>query len=232
MSLGNVKYLAVCRSSDAIVVASYLASNKAYMNDFQTVITKTMQSPSAQKPRLMINYQSLFTCFFQRQGNCHFFVMTSPTYNRNYAYQLLETFSQQFLSQYSGQLGTMRQEGLSRSAASMMKTLVDSYDDPTNVDKIARIQRLTDETKGIMADNINRIIVNNSNVEQLETMADILNDDAADFHNNATTIKKEARANSRRSTWVIVGIVGGVVVVVVVILLITLRPRGKSDNGN
>ena len=219
MSLGNVKYLAVCRSADSVVIASYVGSNKSYLGEFNNVISKTMQSPSSQKPRLMINYQSLFTCFFQRQGSCHFFVMTSPTYNRTYAYQLLETMSQQFLSQYGNAINTCKPDGLTRSASQMFRSITEGYDDPTNIDKIARIQKLTDETKGIMADNINKIIVNNSNVEQLETMAEILNDDANDFHSNATTIKKQARANNRRTKCIIIGVCCAVAVIIIVIVL-------------
>eukprot|EP00766_Chilomastix_caulleryi_P000268 gnl/Chilomastix_caulleri/1257.p1 GENE.gnl/Chilomastix_caulleri/1257~~gnl/Chilomastix_caulleri/1257.p1 ORF type:complete len:149 (+),score=29.53 gnl/Chilomastix_caulleri/1257:257-703(+) len=125
--------------------------------------------------------------------------MTSPTYNKTYAYQLLEVFAQQFTSQFSTQINTARLDGLSKPAFQVLKGLADGFDDPSNVDKIARIQKLTDETKGIMANNINKIIVNNSNVEQLETMAEILNDDATEFHTNATTIKKQARSKQQKN---------------------------------
>eukprot|EP00766_Chilomastix_caulleryi_P003357 gnl/Chilomastix_caulleri/443.p2 GENE.gnl/Chilomastix_caulleri/443~~gnl/Chilomastix_caulleri/443.p2 ORF type:complete len:76 (+),score=16.24 gnl/Chilomastix_caulleri/443:499-726(+) len=75
-----------------------------------------------------------------------------------------------------------------------------------------------------MANNINKIIVNNSNVEQLETMAEILNDDATEFHTNATTIKKQARANNRRTKVIIIGVCCAVVAVIIIIVLsVTLK---------
>lgn len=94
-------------------------------------------------------------------------------------------------SEDSNSLNTVSREGaLTRSLRKPMKDLMDKYDTPGNVDKCSEVNSKVDAVKGIMQDNINKVIATHANIQELEAKTDNLNMNAEEFHRTAGDVNR------------------------------------------
>eukprot|EP00767_Chilomastix_cuspidata_P003350 gnl/Chilomastix_cuspidata/347.p1 GENE.gnl/Chilomastix_cuspidata/347~~gnl/Chilomastix_cuspidata/347.p1 ORF type:complete len:227 (+),score=82.39 gnl/Chilomastix_cuspidata/347:32-712(+) len=220
MSLGNIKFLAICRSSDKVVVADYLHSNKAYLPEFKNVISTTMDSTSSKRARMSVTVKGLFTCHFLRNSDFHFFVMTASSYKKVLVWELLKQLSEAFADQFGEKALRSSAGSLSRPARRLLSQAAANFDDEASMDRVQRIQQLTNETIDLMGQNIETIIEGIDRLEDVDVMAEKLEDDAAAFHVKATEAKNEAKKNNRKSKLMIALIVCGILIVIAVVIII------------
>ena len=97
-----------------------------------------------------------------------------------------------------------------------IKSIVDSYQEPANINKIADIQKDIDEIRVQMNDNIKKQVSGMDDVQNLEEKSNKLKSDTAEYSNNANDLKKETCIQSWKLTIIIVALI------VLVALAITL----------
>eukprot|EP01071_Lankesteria_metandrocarpae_P001481 Lankesteria_metandrocarpae@DN157_c0_g1_i1.p1 len=71
-----------------------------------------------------------------------------------------------------------------------LKDIMDKYDNPQSVDKAAEVTGKVDNVKGIMQDNINKVIANHANIQELEQKTDNLNTNAQEFNRVAADVSR------------------------------------------
>lgn len=79
---------------------------------------------------------------------------------------------------------------LTRQLKKPLRDLIDRYDNPANFDKTAEVQGKVDNVKGVMSDNIRKVMENHENIEKLEEKTDNLNQQAAQFNRSAGDLRR------------------------------------------
>ncbi|KAH3766630.1 vesicle-associated membrane protein 4 [Pelomyxa schiedti] len=91
---------------------------------------------------------------------------------------------------------------------------------PAKENKAQKILEEVEETKAVMADNINIMLANQEKLEDLEDSTGKMAQNALQFKKNATEIKKEMRCKNWKLTCIIVSlVVGGILVCACLVII-------------
>jgi hypothetical protein len=153
-------------------------------------------------------------------------VVTAEDYERRIAFQLLEKLAAEFDQSgalmgavaASSEYGMRRQGECSKLIAGLLK----EFEDPTNVDTMARVTAQIEATKGALGTAIAGIMVNVKMAEDIEVDANKLRDNTDGFKTGA---KKASCMQQKRGivlTLTIVGVVALVVVILVVLVILVI----------
>ena len=106
---------------------------------------------------------------------------------------------------------------LNPSGRQSLKQLIDVYQEPKNINKIAELQSDVDSLKVDMKKNINKMVESVDDVNELQTKSEALKMEADDYKKNSVEV--------RRITWwqnVKLMNVLGLVVLILIVLIIVL----------
>ena len=97
-----------------------------------------------------------------------------------------------------------------------LKSLVDKFQDPKNVNKISELQSDVDSIKVDMKKNINKMVENVDDVQELQGKSDALRNSTAEYQKNAVEIKQITWWQNFKLWLILAG------VILILILLIVL----------
>ncbi|KAG9395878.1 Synaptobrevin [Carpediemonas membranifera] len=187
----NVRYLAVGRREDRMVIASYLAFQHDLKSMYEGVIEKVVRSARLpERPKLTITNRDVGTIHYDSDETSIYMIVTASDYPQRMAFKLLAEMKDQFSVRFGSAVPTASANSLSSRCKSVLSNLVSTYDVLENVDKITRLQKETDAIKDKMHDNINSMLKRGDNINELEEQASGLAVDARVFHKEAEKIKR------------------------------------------
>jgi hypothetical protein len=104
-----------------------------------------------------------------------------------------------------------------------LKELLDRYDDPAQEDKLMEVQGKVDETKAVMAQNVERILQNTENLQDLEAKTAQMESGANQFNQQAKKMHRFAACQNRKMMILLCLAVAAVICVIVIPIVITLK---------
>eukprot|EP00741_Cyanophora_paradoxa_P005366 tig00000880_g5204.t1 len=119
-----------------------------------------------------------------------FLVMTEESYGRRMPFVLLEEMRNKWKQAY-GDRGRNAGEGAMQDdfGGIVLTRLVEQYGNPGS-DKIAKVKSEIDEVKGIMTQNIEKVLARGEKIELLVDKTELLNASAMRFKRGATQLKR------------------------------------------
>ena len=145
-----------------------------------------------------------------RKSKASFFALVSSSYPERVGYKALEDTSNFFNSSSS-----------SGDIEAFLEELIGKYNSPENFDKLTAVNAKVDDLKADVQGNLNRLVMNDDNLNELDENAKKLHDEAHMFSKNSKSLK---RVLWWRNVWfwvMVIGVAVGVIVLIVLLLKLT-----------
>ena len=195
----GIRFLAVARIVDRVVVASYThvdssrrgesSSSQVYADVLQRVLKS--QQTVEQNPRLTITDREVGTVHYDTDGSTAIYLaVTAFEYPQRTAFKCLADLKARFQASFGEALHKSAEGGLTKVARQILVDICNTFADPAAVDKTVGVLKQVEEVKGIMHDSINEMLATRDNLEVLEDKTEGLRAEAATFQRSATSLKR------------------------------------------
>lgn len=219
-----MKYLAVARASDQVVIASYLAlKSDTNVSQYESSVKEVLGAPDFQykvtqgsRYRLVGDVNA-----FNFTTDEHQFVyicIAAISYPERLIFPMLNDLAPNFKQEFGQQARTCGANELSRKTEAVFNKAVAEYDDPAKKDKLSSVMSKVEDVKLTMHNNIDGMLRNLDQTEQVERTTAKLHEQARMFDNNARTIKRQEQWKNMKLTLLI----GGIAVFIVVLFAISM----------
>eukprot|EP00742_Colponemidia_sp_Colp-10_P002444 GILJ01002605.1.p1 GENE.GILJ01002605.1~~GILJ01002605.1.p1 ORF type:complete len:220 (+),score=21.95 GILJ01002605.1:65-724(+) len=188
----GIKYIAIGRPQDSIVLSSYSAVNhdpndKTYNQVFRQVMRHPLLKPSF---RFKLDFE-LGNIFLLIDSHFVVYLVVVDTHFRErHAFELLNKVSADcqphVRSLQEGAEQSFQKRGLKIMKAAVSKTLY-----ALGNDKMVQVQQKVDEVVDVMQDNIKKTLLNTVLLEDLEEKTAQLSDTASKFSRDARKVKNK-----------------------------------------
>eukprot|EP00238_Polyblepharides_amylifera_P011792 CAMPEP_0196588266 /NCGR_PEP_ID=MMETSP1081-20130531/60041_1 /TAXON_ID=36882 /ORGANISM="Pyramimonas amylifera, Strain CCMP720" /LENGTH=193 /DNA_ID=CAMNT_0041910715 /DNA_START=59 /DNA_END=637 /DNA_ORIENTATION=+ len=189
----NIRLITLGRLSDGLAVASY-KRNDTTKAEVEATVSRVLSSgnikPNSQLT-VVIN-EDIGTLHLASGEADVISVVTSSTYPRRSAFQLLEELRVKMESQAPAQelQACSKQDQLSKKCQPWLREVFIRYSSLENVDKLSHVEIQVDEVKTVMEANINRILDNAEALSSVDDKAESLRQNASQFQKQSVTLRR------------------------------------------
>lgn len=211
----NILFVAVARCSDGTVVGTWTAKSVEHNGtQYLQAIREVCNAPDfgskvavGQKVRFTTSSHGALS--LMRDEARTYLTITTSEYSERLVFPFLDQVKTSLNANNSAVVksNTCKECGLNKKLKSIVKPLVEEYDDPSKKDKLSAVQQKVDSVKLQMHNNIEGMLANVDKTEQLEKDAADLEQGANVFNKNANSLKKREQWKSKKLTIIIALIV-------------------------
>ena len=143
MSSGEVRFLAVARMEDRVVVASYTHGSSSRHDLHTGVLQKVLRSQKTvtDNPRLTITDREVGTVHYDTDRSAIFVAITAFEYPQRLAFKCIGELKSRFQASFGEALHKSAEGGLSKPARQILADVCTMFEDPAAVDKTIGVLR-------------------------------------------------------------------------------------------
>jgi len=226
---GNVLNLAVAIAGpggEHIVVASWMDTHDAVI---QELLSSNDVKVSVGKRYSTTGKSGSIHFTGDNVGRIYVCITKGSTYPARVAHTCLEELKDEVVlsKDNAATLKAERAHQFSGTFMDLFDSLVDKYEDPSQVDAITSVNRKVEVTTSLMQENITLLLENDSKIEELDVKAEKMNDQAAKFEDSSTELRKKMwwRLCKIRMCYVLVVVV---ILAVIIIPIVVMHPSSSS----
>lgn len=227
MSTGNIRYCAIGRISDRVLVATYHhftqgAPAAKYLAVAQKVLNsdKVLSQQSANVPNAVEDS----SCLMQADKSFMYIVFVEKNYPERTAFELLRMVRKEFNEKEAANATSATENSLSKAIKKWIAAACTKYDDVSSVNKVAGVQAQVDDVKVTMEDNVQNMLKQHEKLEDLEDKADTMRTEASKFKKGATQLASKMWWQNCR-LWLVI-IVVGIIILLIIIFSLCSSCRG------
>ncbi|RHY33476.1 hypothetical protein DYB32_001633 [Aphanomyces invadans] len=229
LSHDNVKFLAVARASDKVIVCSYAHTKKDKEDapKYIDMLSKVLRAPTW-KQQVTSNSRHTLDCdpnkfhFTMDNDEIVYCAITAADYPIRLAFKLITAVQEEIGGKQAAKVAQAKENGL--DCGKSLGVIATMYDDRTKVDKVSEVMAQVDAVKSTMQDNIQVVLSNTEKMELVEQKSNDLNEQAKVFRNAGKSL---ARTMWWKNVKMMIAI--GLLVVLVIIVLLAMAGVFKSS---
>ena len=210
-----IKYLLIGDSSTSKIITEFSSGNssqkqKKEINQIFSKLCKTPNKKYDERNKITSKNVNYFFTFCRPE--LIYLLLVNNTYPERLVFQLISKINED-------NIPTMVNDEtreLNPNGRQALKSLVDKFQDPKNVNKISELQSDVDSIKVDMKKNINKMVENVDDVQELQGKSDALRNSTAEYQKNAVEIKQITWWQNFKLWLILAG------VILILILLIVL----------
>ncbi|RHY36671.1 hypothetical protein DYB25_001353 [Aphanomyces astaci] len=195
LSHDNVKFLAVARASDKVIVASYAHTKKDKEDSpkYVDMLSKVLRAPTW-KQQVTPNSRHTLDCdpnkfhFTMDNDEMVYCAITAADYPIRLAFKLITAVQEEVSGKHGAKLAQAKENGL--DCGKSLGVIATMYDDRTKVDKVSEVMAQVDAVKSTMQDNIQVVLSNTEKMELVEQKSNDLNEQAKVFRNAGKSLAR------------------------------------------
>jgi len=191
----GVKYLAVGRAFDRVILATYSAKpeGSAAAQQLHAVITRILCSTGAidQHPRLTVTDRQVGTVHYDTERGFVFFCVTEGDYPQRIAFKCIASLKTSFVQQFGDSAEKSAEGGLTKPCRQLMSEVGAAFADVSKLERTVGIQRQVQEVTELVSGSINELLATQDNLQVLEDKTDALASQAQNFQRSARTLKRD-----------------------------------------
>lgn len=181
----SLHYALVARSG--VVLCEYTATP----GNFNAVALECMQNMGGSDNKLSINCDKYVFNFLVNAGYV-FLVVADESFGRQTAYGALDRIKDEFLQRYSEKARNAQSGSLDKAFGNRLKYHMDyCVSHPDEMNKVAQVQAKVNEVKGIMVENIEKVIERGEKIELLVDKTDDLRSQAQEFQKRGRQLRNK-----------------------------------------
>ena len=116
---------------------------------------------------------------------------------------MLQDLYKDFSGKYGDAAKTAAEGSLSKKSKPIFQEVCKKYEDPSSVDKTAKVLGQVDAVKGQMQDNIANMLKNTEKAEDMAAKSEQLNEQASVFKKRSTDLKKQMQWKNLKMTLIL-----------------------------
>lgn len=232
---GGVKFVAIVRRLDGVIVASY--AHKPEGGDAKTgeaLVNQVITSPgTAQYSRLTVTVPS--GAFHYDTSACFSYCcVAGANYPQRLAFKCLTELMRKLSESTAGGARFIDAAhkadvgGLSRWTREVCTELCSRYADAASVDKATAALNQVDEVRGIVSDSIGQILATHENLEVLEDKTETLASQSQGFQRKATVLRRNMWWRNCKLKIIIAIVVISLLLYILVPVLVNVGGGGAS----
>ena len=209
-----IKYLLIGDSSTNKIITEFSSGNaqpktKKEINQIFNKLCKTPNKKLDERNKITSKNENYYFTF------CHpdliYLVLVNNEYPERYVFELIQKINDE-------KIPTMVNDEtreLNPSGRQSLKQLIDVYQDPKNISKIADLQSDVNSLKVDMRKNINKMVESVDDVNQLQEKSAALKLESSEYKQNSVEVRRLTWWQNFKM-WIILG---GVVLLLIIILI-------------
>ena len=209
-----IKYLLIGDSSTNKIITEFSSGNaqpktKKEINQIFNKLCKTPNKKLDERNKITSKNENYYFTF------CHpdliYLVLVNNEYPERYVFELIQKINDE-------KIPTMVNDEtreLNPSGRQALKQLIDVYQDPKNISKIADLQSDVNSIKVDMRKNINKMVESVDDVNQLQEKSAALKLESTEYKQNSVEVRRLTWWQNFKM-WIILG---GVVLLLIIILI-------------
>ena len=221
-SVLNIRYMLIGEAENNRIITEY--SNLSCLTKSKKtgpqIYQKLVKSPSKkyeERNKIDDKDQQQIFYFLITQPNLLFIILVEEKYQERFVFQLIDKIKEEKVLEMINE----ETKELNSQGRQAIKSIVDSFQDPSKINKIAEIQKDLDEIKVQMNDNIKKQVSSMEDVQNLEEKSNKLKNETAQYANNAKELKKPTCWQNCKLTIIIICILIGVATAITLPILLT-----------
>jgi len=231
--MNNIKFIAVARATDKVVVCSRLTDqNSSNRDTYYDMLGKVLRA-STWADQVKPDSRHTLECdpnkfhFTADSGDRVFIVIADMAYPVRVAFELIQKLKQQ-MNPYNDKVLTVQEGGLDGQCSKILKKLAENFDDPAKSDKLSRVQEQVAGVTSVMQDNIKTVLASSEKLENIEEKSDGLSQQALVFKNQGVKLRKAMWWKNCKMKLMLAAIV--ILILTVIIVAIYLSTSGGSSD--
>lgn len=218
MSQQNLIYSFVARGT--VVLAEYTE----FTGNFTSVATQCLQKLPASNNKFTYNCDGHTFNYYAENGYTYCVVATEAA-GRQLPIAFLERVKDDFNTRYGGgKAATAKPNGLNKEYGPKLKEHMKyCVDHPEEINKLAKVKAQVSEVKGVMMENIEKVLDRGEKIELLVDKTDNLRSQAQDFKKQGTKIKKKMWFENMKIKLIVLAIV----IVLLLLIILAVCPKFK-----
>ena len=211
-----IKYLLLGDSSTNKIITEFTSgsSQPKTKKEINQIFNKLCKSPNKkldERNKITSKNENYYFTFCK--PDLIYIILVNNQYPERYVFELIQKINEENIPNMVND----ETRELNPSGRQSLKQLIDVYQEPKNINKIAELQSDVDSLKVDMRKNINKMVESVDDVNELQTKSEALKMETDDYKKNSVEV--------RRITWwqnVKLMIVLGLVVLILIVLIIVL----------
>ncbi|KAH6778134.1 vesicle-associated membrane protein 726 [Perilla frutescens var. frutescens] len=201
-----------------------LAEYTEFKGNFSTIASQCLQKLSASNNRFTYNCDD-HTFNFLVENGFTYCVVAVESAGRQLPIAFLERVKDDFMKKYGGgKASTAGPNSLKKEFGPKLKEQMQyCVDHPDEISQIAKVKAQVSEVKGVMMQNIEKVLDRGEKIELLVDKTDNLKSQAQDFKKQGTKIKRKMWVENMKIKLVVFGIV----VLLALLVALSVCPRFK-----
>ncbi|KAM0015884.1 putative Longin domain, v-SNARE, coiled-coil domain-containing protein [Helianthus anomalus] len=219
-SQGPLIYSFVAR--ETVILAEYTE----FTGNFQSIAAQCLQKLPTTNNRFTYNCDDHTFNYLVEQGFTYCVVAVESA-GRELPIGFLERIKDDFYNKYGAGKGqTAGAKGLNKEFGSKLKEHMRyCVSHPEEISKIAKVKAQVTEVKGVMMENIEKVLDRGEKIELLVDKSDNLRNQAQDFKKQGTKMKRKMWIHNMKVKLVIFGIV----IALLLIIILSVCPEFKCN---
>lgn len=185
----NISLGLVMRSSDKRIVASFIKSQEITIEGVRECVAGNPSMVAGKKYSNQGTMQSIHY-ILDTKGRVYS-IVTSPKYPVRLAFLALDELKREFSKEFGQRIATSSENGLSRPASNIFKSIFTKYENPSNVDSLSQVQDKIEVVKTTMKENIQQLLINEEKLERIDNLTQSLNEQAHSFQRGARDVNNQ-----------------------------------------
>ena len=187
-----IKYLLIGDSSTGKIITEFSSGNapsktKKEINQIFNKLCKSQNKKIDERNKITSKNENYYFTFCN--PDLIYILLANNQYPERHVFELIQKINDEKIP---NSVNDETRE-LNPSGRQALKQLIDHYQDPKNINKIAEIQKDVDSLKVDMKKNINKMVESVDNVNELQDKSEALKLETDDYKKNAIEV--------RRITW-------------------------------
>ncbi|XP_017609975.1 putative vesicle-associated membrane protein 726 [Gossypium arboreum] len=211
MGQQSLIYTSVARGT--VILAEYTE----FSGNFNTIAAQCLQKLPASSNRFTYNCDGHTFNYLVDNGFTYCVVATESA-GRQIPIAFLERVKEDFSKRYGGgKAANAKAKSLNREFGSKLKAHMKyCAEHPEEISKLAKVKAQVSEVKGVMMENIEKVLDRGEKIEVLVDKTENLRSQAQDFRQQGTKIKRKMWIENMKMKLIVFGIVAVIIIVIII----------------
>ena len=210
-----IKYLLIGDSSTNKIITEFTSGNalpktKKEINQIFNKLCKSPNKKLDERNKITSKDENYYFTFCK--PDLIFIILASNEYPERHIFELIQKINEENIPSMVND----ETRELNPTGRQSLKQLIDVYQEPKNINKIAEIQSDVDSIKIDMKKNINKMVESVDDVNTLQNKSEALRLESNEYKKNAVEIRKITWWQNFK-LWIILG---GIVLILLIIIII------------
>ncbi|XP_062201723.1 vesicle-associated membrane protein 721-like [Phragmites australis] len=193
-----------------------VAEHTSYTGNFRDIAAQCLHRLPAGNNRFTYTCDGHTFNFLVNDGYAYCVVATESV-GRQIPLAFLEMTREDFNKRYAGgKAATATANSLSRDFGPRLREQMQyCMDHPEEVSRLSKVKAQVSEVKGIMMENIDKVIDRGQQIDGLVTRTEQLHDQAADFRQQGTRVRRKMWFQNMKMKLIVLGIVVALILIII-----------------